>query len=154
MRDENKTKGQLTPELMGLRQRIAELEELETERKKAEEKVEHLNLVLRAIRGVNHLITKEKDRNRLLQGACENLIETRGYHNAWIVLLDKSGDLVTTAEAGLGKDFLPMVKQLKRGELTDCAQRALKQSDIVATKDPISTCVDCSLSAMYSGRGR
>ncbi|HIE29084.1 TPA: response regulator [Candidatus Poribacteria bacterium] len=33
---------------------------------KAEEKIEHLNRVLRAIRGVNQLITREKDRDRPL----------------------------------------------------------------------------------------
>jgi len=153
MRDENKTKEQLTTELMELRQRIAELGKLETDRRQAEEKIEHLNLVLRAIRGVNQLIVKEKDRDTLLQGTCENLIKTRGYYNAWIALLDESGDLVTTAEAGLGKGFLPMVKRLKRGELTDCAQKALKQSDVVVTEDPLSTCADCPLSTMYSGRG-
>jgi PAS domain S-box-containing protein len=124
-----------------------------TERKRAEEKIEHLNLVLRAIRNVNQLITRERDRGRLLQGACETLIETRGYHSAWIALLDESGGLVTTAEAGLGEDFLPLVERLTRGELTDCGRRALKQSGGVVTEDPSSTCADCPLSSMYDGRG-
>ena len=99
-----------------------------TERKAAEEKIEHLNLVLRAIRNVNQLITMERDRDRLLQGACETLIETRGYHSAWIALWwDESGGFVTTAEAGWGEDFLPLVERLKCDELTDCGRRALKQ---------------------------
>jgi PAS domain S-box-containing protein len=124
-----------------------------TEHKRAEEKIEHLNLVLRAIRNVNQLITRERDRDRLLQGACETLIETRGYHSAWIALLDESEGLATTTEAGLGQDFLPLVERLKRGELTDCMQRALKQSGGVVTQDPSSTCTDCPLSSMYDGRG-
>jgi len=53
------------------------------ERNKAEERTKHLNLVLRAVRNVNQLITKEKDRDRLLQHACENFIENRGYYNVW-----------------------------------------------------------------------
>ena len=77
-----------------------------TELKRAEAKIEHLNLVLRAIRNVNQLIIKERDRDRLLKDACDRLIETRGYYNAWIVLLDKSGGFVTSAEAGLGEGFL------------------------------------------------
>jgi PAS domain S-box-containing protein len=132
-----------------------------TARKRAEEKIEHLNLVLRAIRNVNQLITRERDRDRLLQDACETLIETRGYHSAWIALLNESGGPVlsgaegpvTTAEAGLGEDFLPLVEQLKHGELTDCGQRALKQSGVVVTEDPASTCADCPLSSMYNGMG-
>jgi PAS domain S-box-containing protein len=124
-----------------------------TERRRAEEKIEHLNLVLHAIRNVNQLITRERDRARLLQGACETLIATRGYHSAWVALLDDSEGLVTTAEAGLGEDFLPLVERLKRGGLTDCGQRALKQSGGVVTEDPSSTCTGCPLSSMYDGRG-
>jgi len=123
------------------------------ERKRVEERVEHLNAVLRAIRGVNQLIVREKDRDRLLQGACDNLIEARGYYNAWTALLDEAGGLVTTAEAGVGEDFPLMVRQLKRGELPSCAPKALAQSGVVVVKDPALTCADCSLSAKYSGRG-
>ena len=123
------------------------------ERKRAEEKIEHLNLVLRAISNVNQLIIRERDCDRLLKGACDRLIETRGYYNVWIALLDKSGGFVTSAEAGLGEGFLPMVESLKRGELTDCGQRALSQSQVVVTKDPSFSCPDCPLSSMYSGRG-
>ena len=124
-----------------------------TERKRAEERLQHLNAVLRAIRNVNQLIAREKDRDRLLESICDSLIETRGYYNAWIALLDESRRLLMTAEAGLGKAFLPMVKRLKRGELTVCGQRALSQSDVVVTEDPFSTCTDCPLANKYSGRG-
>ena len=153
MKDEKKTKEQLINELRVFGQQIAELKKLESQRKRAEERIEHLNLVLRAIRAVNQLITKEKDRDRLLKGVCDTLNETRGYYNTWIALLDESGRLVTTAQAGLGKDFLPMVERLKRGELTDCARNAFKQSDVVVTKDPLSACADCPLSDIYGGRG-
>ena len=119
----------------------------------AQEKVAHLNAILHAIRNVNQLISKGKDRDRLLKDACENLIETRGYYNAWIALLDENRDLVTTAESGLGKDFLPMADRLKGGKLTDCGQKSLRQSEVVVTKDPLSSCTDCPLSQQYSGRG-
>ena len=123
-----------------------------TERKHLEERMVHLNLVLRAIRNVNQLITKENDRGKLLQGACNNLIETRGYHNAWIALLDESGTLATTAEAGLGEAFVPMVKRLKHGELIKCAQKALTQSGATVIDDPAATCADCPLVEQYGGR--
>jgi len=123
-----------------------------SERKRLEERAVHLNLVLLAIRNVNQLITKEKDRDRLLQGACNNLIETRGYHNAWIALLDTSGKLVTTAEAGLGEAFELMVERLAHGELIECGQRALVQSEVIVIDDPLSTCTDCPLVGQYDGR--
>jgi PAS domain S-box-containing protein len=124
-----------------------------TAHKQTWERLEHLNALLHNIRKVNQLITREKDRDTLIQGACNNLIEARGYHNAWIALLDEDGRLVTTAEAGLGKDFLPMVKRLRRGELTDCGRSALAQSEVIVTKDPFSTCSHCPLATKYGGRG-
>jgi PAS domain S-box-containing protein len=125
----------------------------EEERARAVERIEHLNAVLRAIRSVNQLIVRERDRDRLLQDVCESLIETRGYHNAWIALLDEEGGLVRTAEAGLGEEFLPLVERLERGELTACGRRALEQPGVVATQDPLSACTDCPLSAQYADRG-
>jgi len=122
------------------------------DRKRAEESLQHVNAVLRAIRNVNQLITTEKDRERLLQGVCEIMVEARGYFNAWIVLLDDSGGYVTSAEAGLGKDFAPMAEQLKRGEMTAFGQRALTQSEAIVIEDPLSACGDCPLSKTYAGR--
>jgi len=121
------------------------------ERKRAEERIKHLNGVLRTIRSVNQLIVREKNRDRLLQDACACLIETRSYHNAWIVLLDESGGLVTTVEAGLGKGFLPMIEHMERGEWPACGQEALARPDVVAIKDPPSTCADCPLTANCGG---
>lgn len=120
---------------------------------KAQEKITHLNAILRAIRNVNQLIAMGKDRDRLLKGACEMLIETHGYHNAWIVLLDGAGGLVTSKEAGWGDVFKLMVERLKRGELPYCGQRALSEPDVVTIHDPLTTCADCPLAEKYEGRG-
>ena len=124
-----------------------------TERKKAEEKMEHLNLVLHAIRNVNQLITKEKDRERLLKGACSELIETLGYYHVWIGLLDKSGVLVPVAQSGLDKHFQALVKQCEHGNLNNCARRALGQSEVVVIEDVRTDCSDCPLVKLYKDRG-
>ena len=123
------------------------------ERRRAGERLEHLTLVLRAIGNVNQLITKEKDRDRLLKGVCDNLTGTRVYHNAWIALLDESVGLIATAESGLGEEFLPMLEQLKRGELPDCARRVMGKLGVVAIEDPPSVCISCPLAPRYAGRG-
>jgi len=124
-----------------------------TERKQAEERIKHLNLVLRAIRNVNKLIIKVKDRESLLKGACENLVKTRGYHNTWIALLDKEGKLETFAETGLGKVCLPMIELFKKGRPPTCSQKALKQQEVVIIEDPVSICAECPLAQKYFGRG-
>jgi len=124
-----------------------------TERNRADERIQHLNLVLRAIRGVNQLITREKDRDALIRGCCDHLVQTRGYYNAWMAMFDESGGLVNTAEVGLGDAFLPMIEMLSRGEMTACGQRALKQSAVVGIEDLLLTCTDCPLARSYAGRG-
>ncbi|HUV78628.1 MAG TPA: ATP-binding protein [Desulfobacterales bacterium] len=120
--------------------------------KKNEKKMERLNLMLRTIRNVNKLLVKEKDPAILLQETCDNIIENRGYYNVWFALLNESEELVATVEAGLGKDFLPMIHHLKRGELTDCGQRAMSQPGPVITYDP-TNCTDCPLLVSYGDRG-
>jgi len=138
---------------------VAELEQVETAclsaeqaGRQAEERIKHLNLVLYAIRSVNQLIAREKDRDRLLKGACDRLIETRGYYNAWIALLDESGGLVATAEAGLGEGaFLPLLERLKR-ELTACGRcrnQGLRQLMTHPLPVPI---VRCLLATLAGGR--
>ncbi|MGD2270027.1 MAG: PAS domain S-box protein [Desulfobacterales bacterium] len=120
--------------------------------KKDAEKIKRLNLVLRAIRSVNQLLVKEKDRTKLLQGVCNTLVENRGYYNCWIALLDKAGRLLATTEVGLGKEFLQVAERLKHGQLIQCVQKSLNQSGVVITETPFFTCKDCPLSETYAGR--
>ncbi len=120
--------------------------------KKAEEKIKHLNLILSAIRNVNLLITKEKDRDSLLQRACDILVETRGYFNTWIVLFDDFGKILTAKDSGLSKLFAPFYNQMKYGKLTRCATKALNKFTVIVTKNPLSSCKDCPLSSMYGER--
>ncbi len=136
-----------------LSQRVKKLEKEAAGRRMAEERIQHLNLVLRAIRDVNQLITREKDRRKLLEGVCERIIRTRGYFNAWIALLDASGSLVMTAEAGSGGDAVQLAELLQRGEVPECGRQTLTKSEVVVTHDPVSRCTGCPLSAMYGGRG-
>jgi signal transduction histidine kinase len=119
---------------------------------KAQKKSDHLNAILSAIRNVNQLIVREKDRDRLIQRVCENLIETRGYYSAWIALVDESHRFLTAAEAGLGESFAPVVEMMNRGEFTRCGQNALKQSGIIIVNDVAADCADCPLVGTYSGR--
>ncbi|TET83509.1 MAG: PAS domain S-box protein, partial [Desulfobacteraceae bacterium] len=124
-----------------------------TRLKQAKEKIEKLNSVLYAIRSINKLITMEKDRDRLLQGACDNLAGARSLYSAWITLLDESGAFVKFAQAGFGEDFLPIKEMLNQGELPACGRIALKQPDVVVTEDPASNCTNCSLKDRYGDRG-
>jgi PAS domain S-box-containing protein len=122
-------------------------------RNEAEKRIDHLNLVLRAIRNVNQLIVRERDRDRLIQDACRNFIKNRGFYSAWIALVDESHRLVTVAEAGLGKAFQPVLKNLKQANQPNCVRRVLAKPGILTIKDPASTCGDCPLANIYKERG-
>jgi PAS domain S-box-containing protein len=119
------------------------------ERKRAEERIRHLNMVIRSIRNVNQLITKEKDRDILLQGTCDNLIKNRGYHRAWTAILNDSREFVTHNEAGWGELFLPKLEMAKKGKYTRMAKRTLRKPGVTVVMDPLRECSDCPLSMSY-----
>ncbi|MFC2013908.1 PAS domain S-box protein [Chloroflexota bacterium] len=122
-------------------------------KKQIRERLERVNLVLRTLRNVDQVIFEELDRKRLIKGVCKSLVATRGYYNAWVLLLDKSRRYKMTAESGLGDAFRPLVEMLKREGLPPCGLQALEQSNAVVVRNPVLTCTDCPLSGGYRGRG-
>ncbi len=136
-----------------LEKKMLELEREVAWRKEAEKRIELLNLVLGAIRNVNQLIVRERDRDRLIQGACRNFTKNRGFHSAWIAIVDESHRLVTAVEAGLDKAFQPLLKNLKQGNLPYCMRRALAKPGILTIKDPASTCGDCPMANSFKEKG-
>ena len=118
-----------------------------------EEKLQRLNLILRTIRKVDQVVLEERFRGKLIEGVCRSLVKMRGYYNAWVALMDESGRFYAFAQAGMGKNFLPMQKQLEREGPTVCGKKALARKRAVVINDPASTCIDCPLSSQYTGRG-
>ncbi len=76
------------------------------EQKKYESKIEHLNEVLRAIRNVNQLITKEKNEGKLLQKACEILVEVKDYTSVCIFYNGKNYMAGERKECKKALDFI------------------------------------------------
>jgi len=112
-------------------------------------RIEHLNLVLNAIRNINRLIIIEKDTQRLIQGVCDSLTESRGYYYSWITILNKSGKFIRSAETGLGKEFLPMIEKLKNGDLPFCGNETLSRSGVIILDNPSTSCANCPLAEMF-----
>lgn len=117
------------------------------------ERLERVNLVLRTLRRVDQLILEESNREWLIKGVCENLVETRGYYNAWILLLDEGERYAVSVESGLGDTFLALAEKLKREGLARCGQQALHQPNAIVVRDPALSCTDCPLSGGYKSRG-
>jgi len=122
-----------------------------TQQKHAQEREKHLNAIIKAIRNVNQLITKEKDRDRLIQGACDNLVSTRGYNSAWIMLTDAFERSLYSAQSGLGEKLNQLKELREQGQLPQCVQRAMAQKEVVITADTSIDCPGCPLSSVYKG---
>jgi len=101
-----------------------------TKRRQSEKQIDHLNAVLNAIRIVNQLIVRERDRKQLIQTACNHLVKTRGYANAWIALVNEENRVNFIAQSGLGEKFSKLVKYLRQGKIPPCLQEAIHNQSI------------------------
>ena len=159
LRDVNKRKD-MEQELERNQQRLEELvaarteelnantEKLRTEvveRKAAEERVVHLNQVLRAIRNVNHLITVEHDRENLLEGICSNLVETRGYQDVIIVLIDVAGAYESSAYGGFGLHTERFAEEFEKALTSPCMAKSLDERAVWVSDPDRSFCRHCPM---------
>lgn len=103
------------------------------------------NRLLLTLLNVNRLIVKEKDSDALIQKICEILIETLDFNFVWIALKNNKGKFINTAEAGLGEDFLPIKEKFKKGEIIQCAQKALNEKRLVVTENDDIECSNCPI---------
>lgn len=104
---------------------------------------QHLNRILRAIRNINQLIVREKDRSRLIRNACEMLIATRGFDACWIVLADEDGNIFDSAQAQFGENQFELLQQLiQKRDPPQCFRRAKEYSPLVSygQHDECSSC--------------
>ncbi|MBI5242782.1 MAG: PAS domain S-box protein [Elusimicrobia bacterium] len=118
-----------------------------TERRRSEQKIEHLNRVLRAIRNVNQLITREKNPEKLVLESSKLLVEQWGYGCAMIILTDAAGNPRRHAQAGCGQAFEPMAESLRQGMLPPCCAEARSGKEIYRVKDRARVCAPCPMAA-------
>ena len=141
---------------------MKEANQAASELAEANQRLEHLNRVLKAIRNVSRMIVVETDPERLIGLACENLTETMGYHNAWIALLvgdaalqlglPETGPVPAIAAAGFENGFEALQERLVRGNFPKSMKRALESGEMLVLDNPLADCPDCSLHDEYSGR--
>lgn len=116
-----------------------------TQRKRAERRVKHLNLVLRALRRINQLIARERDRAVLIQEAANILVELRGYSFVLIVLLDEENRPAHWAEAGTGPFFSSFGPMLSEGRLPPCFDCHEAPGELQVVRDRMATCSACPM---------
>ena len=123
-----------------------------TEQKVAADKIRHLNRVLLAIRGVNQLITREKDPAKLIADVSKHLVKTGGYVKVWIALFGEKGALRDlSCEALPGESSVWIRKTLEDGKRLSCQEKALEKRGLIVIEDTESACGGCPLGKSYKG---
>lgn len=115
-----------------------------TERKRAEERIHHLNLVLRAVRGINKLLTQEKTPRDLIDKACRLLVDLRSYNTAMIVLTDATGRPVDATHAGVDPGMWQAIQDhLDKQERPRCFEVMSESGMPITHEDRRDLCMGC-----------
>ncbi|MBA7538555.1 Protein-glutamate methylesterase/protein-glutamine glutaminase [subsurface metagenome] len=130
---------------------IQKLEEKMLDLEKSEKHIKYLYSVLEAIRGVNQLIVREKDRDILIQKTCDILIGARGYNTAWLGLLKDEKTFDTVVASPL-KELSSFCAQVLKGDYPPCIKKALTKKDLFMIIDRSRDCGDCSLKKLHLGK--
>jgi len=107
-----------------------------TRQKEDKERIKRLISILRAIRNVNQLITKEPDVNKMLSSACRILREIRGYFHVTIAVYE-GNQIKKIAESGTGGFF-----EVKEG-IPLCVGQAVEKKKAVVFDDTKEHCGKC-----------
>ncbi len=143
--------GKIT-EYEGFNQDITESKLVEDELQKSQERTLHLNAVLKAYNLVNQIIFNAREIKILLEEICQALISTRGYHAAWIILLDTKQNVTNWAQAGLNDEFPSLLACFQDDKIPLNALKILSLRQMQVITDPENQCRGCPLAASYAGR--
>ncbi len=116
-------------------------------------RLEHIKQVLASIQDVNQIITREHNKDKLLEKTCATLVKDRGFFNCWIALKDRGGNIEKVYSEGLEKEFDEIKKCLHEGKTPYCIREASKAEGALFISTPDKTCQDCQMSKNYTGRG-
>lgn len=120
-----------------------------TERRVAEHRLTHLNTVLRALRRVNQLVTQEGTVAELLQGACDVLVQTRGYGSVWIARYDQQGAPAKLFGTAPGAPMRALAASFESGRLPHCVRACVETGELQVIHDAEATCADCPLAGIH-----
>jgi CheY-like chemotaxis protein len=131
---------------------IQKLEKKMLDLEESEKRIKYLYSVLGAIRGVNQLIVKEKNRGILLQKACDTLIKARGYNAAWLGFLKDEKIFAIVVGSPLKGDVSRFCAQVLRGNYPPCIERAFIQKVPFVIMERPQDCGGCILKNTYPGK--
>ncbi|MCE5272838.1 PAS domain S-box protein [bacterium] len=95
------------------------------------ERIRNLNRIILAVRNVNKLIAKEKDRGRLLQGVCDSLVSTGAFKCARVFVLCEKGGLEWHADSETMGRMRYSAKKMHLPSIPAIFERALQSPEVV-----------------------
>ena len=107
---------------------------------KAKTRIEHLNLVLQAIRSVNRIITTATEAGPMLEKACSQLVETRGYRYSWVALFGEDTTIENWVVATDNGNIDSHKHALETGFFEREIDKACRSDEAVILKD--AKCID------------
>ncbi len=115
-----------------------------TEQREAQQRLDHLNQVLMAIREVNQIIVRVDDQETLIQKICDSMVSTRGYQYAWI-LLENDDELQYFYGAPPHSEFDDFREDLEDGWRPPCLKDENDASTATVIEAGDGRCVACAL---------
>ncbi|MFT7005112.1 MAG: PAS domain S-box-containing protein [Sulfurimonas sp.] len=107
-------------------------------------KQEHLIGLLSIIRGVNQLIIREKEKEKLLQESCNVLVSNSTYSSALIITLDENNKIQHCVGTETTENFTTFKEKIKADWSTYCTEEILNK------KKPLTCIEDIIKSTHYS----
>ena len=111
-----------------------------------------ISSILKALRGINRILIKEKDKQSIIEQVCEILFQTREYHGIWIALVDSKDHLLNFASAEKSAEVDQLYHRLKGNKWPSMLKQCKKEQGFIVVEDPYLSCKDCSLSQQYGDR--
>jgi HD-GYP domain-containing protein (c-di-GMP phosphodiesterase class II) len=94
---------------------------------------------------VNHVVTQEVNRDKLLTEVCNRLRCNHSYSYVWCAIYDGVKKPVAFAEAGVGHNYVRLMSSIMQGDIPKCGRESLLRPGVFVIKDVTMTCNTCPL---------
>jgi two-component sensor histidine kinase len=98
------------------------------------------------------LILVEKDRDTLLQEACDAMVKARGYDVAWLGFSEDGETFAMVKGSGFPEDVSRFCEYMMSGDYPPCIRDALARKDQLAVMDKSEECGDCFFESVCRGK--
>jgi len=133
---------------------IKKLEKKMLDLEKSEKHIKYLYSVLGAIRKVNQLVVKEKNRDIFLQKTCDTLTKARGYNAVWLGLLKAEKTFAIVLCSPTEQAISRFCEEVMKGDCPPCIERAFTQKASFMVVDKEKDCKDCHFRFEHSSKQR